>query len=164
MKKKTLALLSSTALLSLALAGTIGAVTVSADQGLSNSETQTGSVEVQHTETAKWTATLSDGPVDNGGTITFEFTDVMTEADKTLKVTVTSSNSWKLKNSDKELEYDVKKGGDSIKGDGVILEEITGESETKKAELTIEITGEAKYAGTYSDTLTFTVSEESVTP
>ncbi len=165
--KKQIALLSAGALLSLGIAATAGGLTASAaTQSLSRNEgrdvqqavTISGEVE------SKWTATVDDEVTLTGGkgTITFTFSNVVLENGRSLSVKAASTNGWKLKNGEEEISYDVKKGETSItSGDGTVLSNINGKSDELSAELSIEATGveSAKVAGSYTDTLTFTVTE-----
>lgn len=164
--KKQIALLSAGALLSLGIAATAGGLTASAaTQNLSRNEgdaVQQGVTITHQITEAGWKATVDDSVTLSGGrgTIEFTFSDVVLDSGKSLSVKASSGNDWKLKDtSNNEIEYDVKKSGASIKDGGTVLSDITGASEELSASLDIEVTGKAKFTGSYTDTLTFTITE-----
>lgn len=88
---------------------------------------------------------------------TVSITGVKVENGKSIDVTVSSANSWKLKQGSDEINYDLTFNGSSIKSDGKVIENATENVESNN-ELSITATGSPIYAGDYTDTLTFTVA------
>lgn len=164
-KKKHFLLLGA-GMLSLAVAGSVGAITASAEEKtLSKGSDTTGTTTVSTIVDSKWTATFDDqitlNKQDGTGTITFTFSDVKVDAEKHLSAKVKSANNWKLKSGEAEINYTFKKGTtDLTEGDGTFLDNIDGNSEELSAQLSIDADVEnAKSSGTYTDTLTFEVTE-----
>lgn len=94
--------------------------------------------------------------------------DVYIPSEKTLKVTVSSENyndnNWYVKNSNLEksdkVKYTIKKGEKNV-GDGEEVLTCAADADSHGTTETLALEGDkAKYADTYTDTLTFTVTVE----
>lgn len=174
MKKKKLALISSAAILSLALAGTIGVISASADTLNQDTPDHNGTTTVKYSVADSWTVTIPEEIIINGvntGDVTAK--DVVIEKGTNLNVTVHSANNFKVKGTVKtenEYAYQLKKDGSVLTQDGNVLTVAAGSEEAAKeadgvsATLTAELNdAEAgKYStgtDTYEDTLTFTVDD-----
>ncbi len=171
MKKRNLVLFGSAAMLSLVLAGSIGAVTAFADQTLSSGGTTEGTVQITYQQDNAWTVTIPDSMV-IGTAAKVSASDVSIENSTTLKVTVSSDNysgGWKLKSDngsgDKTIDYTLKAASDesgltsapALEDNGTVLEvkagTVTGEASIKGEVSGSPATGEDPY----SDTLNFSV-------
>ena len=98
--------------------------------------------------------------MNEGESVTVSATNVILNTDQTL--TVTLQSDFKLRNEQNiELAFEIN-GGD-IGNDAVVLS-ITGNGDKNNPlakdsdPLTAEVTEEAKYSGTYTATLTFTIA------
>lgn len=120
-----------------------------------------------------YTLTIPDKPID----ITEESVDVdvsvegYLEYDKQLTVSVESANSWTLIDQNHEdnkngVSYELKVGENVITDDSNEIMSVTPNDNNKAVStaLTFGNFGEAAYAGTYSDTLTFDVVYDTYTP
>lgn len=90
--------------------------------------------------------------------VTVSAADVVIPADKTLKVTVTSKNSWTVKSPEGgSFAYGLHVGeGEALANNGEVLSVVNGTA-TGNASLTAKLTEEVTKSGTFTDTLTFTV-------
>ncbi len=174
MKKRNLVLFGSAAMLSLALAGSIGAVTAFADQTLSPGGSTSGEVQITYHQDNTWTVTIPDSMV-IGTAAKVSASDVSIKNGTTLKVTVSSDNysgGWKLKSDngsgDKSIDYTLKaattegelESASPLEDNGTVLEVKVGETEGN-ASIIGEVSGTpATGEDTYSDTLTFSVEVE----
>ncbi len=167
MKKRNLVLFGSAAMLSLALAGSIGAVTAFADQTLSSGGTTSGQTTVTYTQADSWTVTIPDTiniASPDAANDKVSATNVkIAEGDK-LTVTVTSKNGWHLKQGDTGtgLEYELKAdSGEALTDGGTVLTVEAGTT-TGEAALTATLKGTASNYSTgneaYTDELTFNVN------
>ncbi len=167
MKKKNLVLLGSAALLSLALAGTIGTVAIASaaeinqDSGDPIQTTVTYSVDTTWKLTIPESITVGD---ETGGTVTAS--DVVIEQGKQFKVTVSSGNGWKVTGGSQSIDYDLKvdESPDALTDGGEVLTVEAGNKEGDSATLkaTLKNADDAKYSTggeAYTDTLTFTVTD-----
>ena len=164
MKKRNLVLFGTTAMLSLALAGTIGAVTASAADIKHNDQSK-NTTTVTYTATDEWTVTIPDSI--NVASPSVENDKVSASGVKiadgtTLTVTVASGNEWHLRKAEQQeggIAYKLKAGGSDLVANKVL--EVAAGTATGEAALTVELQnadnlstgGEA-----YTDTLTFTVA------
>ncbi len=170
MKKKKLVLLSAAAMLSLAVAGSIGATVASAETTLepgSASSTTTVTYQVDST----WEVTIPDSielhADGSETTASVSASGVKIEQGQKLTVTVESENEWKVQDSGKTngFDYQVTKDGTSLdnSSNNTVLEVEAGTasgSQELKAKLT-DATDAGKYSTgeeAYTDTLTFTVT------
>lgn len=93
--------------------------------------------------------------------------DVMIEHDETLKVSVESENSWKLKDADGNdqtcIGYTMGYGSDNtaIKGKSADILEVPAGALSGETDITVISIDSPTTAGTFSDTLTFNVSVDS---
>ena len=168
MKKKNLVLLGSAALLSLALAGTIGTVAVaSADTKVDNGNGE-ATTTVTYTVANSWEVTIPETITVGGDEAEVKAENVHIEKDTTLHVNVTSSNGWAVQNEtgDKSIEYDLKivDGDDTALTDGKSVLDVeagTTEGGSAKLKATLKNPDDAKYStggDAYEDELTFEVS------
>lgn len=136
------------------------------NEGILNKGTQTGTVELTYTKDESYTVTIPANfdlkEADKDQTI--EAKEVYIPSGKTLKVSIKSDNyddGWYVKNgSEDKVLYTIKTGGDSIANNGAVLK-FEANDNTHQAEETLEFALDEKnvhYAGTYTDTLTFTVT------
>lgn len=90
------------------------------------------------------------------------------EYNEKLTVSVSSYNDWELKDSNPAnndgVEYTMKVGEKVITNENKDVISITSDDNNTKVDTTLTLCdfGEAIYAGTYSDTLTFEVRSESI--
>lgn len=173
MKKRNLVLLGTTAMLSLALAGTIGAVTASAAD-IEQSGSHTGTVTVKYSQANSWTVTIPQEITVGGAAVDVSAKNVKIEADASLTVTVKSDNysgGWKLKDptQEKSIDYHLKAAADEnglgtaqdLQNEGVVLTVSSGETEgSAKMQATVD-NAPATGGKEYTDTLTFEVKDGS---
>ena len=177
MKKRNLVLFGSAAMLSLALAGSIGAVTAFAED-ITNSSPNPQEVTVTYTVSETWTVTIPESITIEAGTGTSSGDDTVTikagailgEGKTRLKVTVsTTDGKFELKNGSTTLEYEIRVDDSSSGFSGSAItsgQEIAstdGGNATdvvKYLQAKIKEDAKAKVAGTYTGQLTFTVTQE----
>ena len=169
--KKQIALLSAGALLSMAVAGTVGAMafrTASA-QTISSSDTSDKTLELTYMQQSTWTVTLPDS-ITMGTAAEVSASGNMAEGE-TLTVTVkgTDESAWKLTEDagSKTIEYKLRKGDSAenvetdvdVNGEVLKVAGIDGEQTASgKAYIKAEVEGSKSTGGkTYKDTLTFHV-------
>ncbi len=173
MKKKNVALLGAGAMLSLALAGSLGAAKIaSAEPITQDNEEQSGKMNVTYHADDAWSVTIPEAIEIGGSEVTVSVADGMKiEKGKSLKITVSSKNSWKVQSAsdvsgENGYEYELKKDGTRVTSE--VLSVGAGTSGEQTASLTAELTETAKtdaekYStgdGDYTDELTFTVTVE----
>lgn len=166
MKKRNLVLFGTTAMLSLALAGTIGAVTASATEITQGTEGRKGTTTVTYSVSDSWSVTIPESIVVGGAGGDVVVKDVVIKEGNQLKVTVASAHSWKVQDeAGHGFTYQLKAdGSEVITGDVLAVD--AGTTEEQKKSLTAELndpTNSGKYSTggeSYSDTLTFTVTSE----
>lgn len=171
MKKKNLVLMGAAAMLSMAIAGSVG-VAVASAKDLTESSSSDATTTVTYTVDNTWKVTIPDEIEINAesgtGTGTVTASDVKIEKGTHLEVTVESANEYKLKNGSNELDYTLKKDetqlNDSSKEVLHVQAGTDNGDDSMTATLTAELTAESKKYSTgnkeYSDTLTFTVNDE----
>lgn len=164
-----------------AIVGVAVAFTSTASAGtITGDETGTGTVNLTYTVKGNWSVSVSDVDdpafkVNTAKDIKVEVTEAVLASGKTLKVTVSGKNSdgdtFRLKHEQANdyIVYELKiKDGDAITSTNKdIITGITGESNLESpgvGEVTLQATlpeanaQQAKYSGSYEDTLTFTVT------
>lgn len=166
MKKKNLVLMGSAAVLSLALAGSIGAVVVASAADITSGGSNTQTVEVTYSVNNSWTVSIPGSIVvgNDGASQKVKASDVLIGEGQSLKVTVSSGNEWKLKGSGSvEFGYELKVDG-TVYSDSVLTVN-AGTTESVEKILTANLKGDDANAGKYStngesytDELTFTVT------
>lgn len=149
-------------MLSLALAGSIGAVVASAATIDQDSEPATGQTTVTYSVSDSWEVTIPETIVVNGAGGNVTVSKVVIEQGKQLAVTVESTNDWKVQDAEGNgFTYELKSGEDVISS-GVLTVAAGTETETTKtltAELNDSNGGKYSTGGeTYEETLTFTVT------
>ena len=93
-----------------------------------------------------------------GGTVTITAEGVSMPSGQSLEITLTDADGFKLKNeSGDELGFSISKGGVNIDVGDSVLTLGYGDS-NGTAELLLSLTDTVRYPGTYTATLTFTVS------
>ncbi len=165
MKKRNLVLFGSAAMLSLALAGSLGTFAVaSAEEINQSSDPKTGTTPVTYTKQDSWSVTIPESITIGGEGGTVEASGVVIEDGKALKVTVSSTNNWYVKTEGKTgFKYKLKAGGTEITSESNTVLTVDAGTPTESVELTAEIndsTAENKSTGgnAYTDTLTFSVA------
>lgn len=165
MKKKNLVLLGSAAMLSLALAGSIGtAVVASAATEVTNGNGGS-STTVTYTVADSWKITVPESITVGGDGGTIKAEDVKIVPGNELNVTVTSTNSWKVqKDAEHQIEYELKVGSGSAlsNGDKVLTVEAGSDGGQDTLTATVKSGSENYSTGgeAYTDTLTFEVKSE----
>lgn len=150
------------------------AMSASADQTWVNEDTGSKTITLQKELSSTYTVTIPDsGPVDPTSVTELPVTvsDVLLKDNENLKVSVKSENGFKLKCGDAsknhEIGYTMKIGeGSPLSGNSetAVLENINNDSVKLSETLNIsdvEVSN-AECAGTYTDTLTFTVDVSEV--
>ena len=168
MKKRNLVLFGTAATLSLALAGSIGAISASAAT-INQGDQSDNKTTVTYSVNDAWTVQIPDSIEIGGDTGTVEASGVKIEKNKNLKVTVHSKNEWKVKSGDEgtELAYELKADESKVAQDGEVLSVAAGAT-TGSATLTatLDTTADENSANystggaSYTDELTFTVTVE----
>lgn len=173
MKKKKLVLLSAAAVLSLAVAGSIGATVASAETINQDSEPNTGSTTVTYQVDSTWEVTIPESielQADGSETTAdVSANGVKIEKDQKLTVKVESKNNWEVTDTGEPggngFAYQVSKEDGTVldnDSNNTVLEVeagTDGDSETLKAKLK-DATDAGKYStgeDSYTDELTFTV-------
>ena len=163
-----------------AIVGVAVAFTSTASAGtITGDDTGTGTVDLKYTVKGNWSVSVSDVDsafeVNTAKDIKVEVTEAVLASGKTLKVTVSGKNSdgdtFRLKHEQANdyITYELKiKDGDAITSSNKdIITGITGESNLESVgvgEVTLQATlpeanaQQAKYSGSYEDTLTCTVT------
>ena len=117
-----------------------------------------GSTDITHTVSDSYIVTIPDS-MTIGTDANVSVSDVTLAKDYKLAVSVSSAqynDGWKLKNGDDTIGYTLKIDNTDVANNGTVLTAKSGETATKT--LKTELSGTAKYSGTYKDTLTFNVS------
>lgn len=129
-------------------------------------------VPVTYTENTSYTVTIPETiTIDkNASEQTVSAKDVMIPTGTALKITVSSenyaNNNWYVANkaaAAEKLTYTIKNGGTALKSGDTVLSVEAGNTAGASVPLTMQLTGNVTKAGTYTDTLTFTVSVEGST-
>lgn len=163
-KSKKIALLSAGALLSLGIAATAGGLTASAAT-ISKGGTEQGTVTVEMDAVPDaWSIEIPEsikvGGV--GGSVTAS--GVKIEAGKKLQVKAASAHNFTLSKdgtSDTGIKYELKKDGNKVGEDGVVLEVEAGTAGGSSALTAALAEGQENYSTgneAYQDTLTFNVT------
>ena len=135
-------------------------MTVSAATIDKNSE-QTATTTATYTKGEGYTVTIPADITVGGEAISISAADVMIDPGETLKVSVASANSWKVKNGEEALAYKLNDGTADIKADDTVVLSVAAGTATGSVDLTAELDNvTATKSGTYTDTLTFTVAVE----
>lgn len=163
-KKKHFLLLGA-GMLSLAVAGSVGAITASAaeDKTLSKDGTTTTTVDIEYSANDTWTVTIP-GEITVGQAAHIQASDVNVAAGSKLSVTLkgTDSSNWVLTEDGGEgkINYTVKKGTSqdtqdtAVNVNDSVLDVKSGSS---SGESYIKVEANKSTGGkTYKDTLTFT--------
>lgn len=169
-KKKHFLLLGA-GVLSLAVAGSVGAISASAEPlTLTSTGEHNGTVQISYTKADAWSVTLPES-MTIGTAAEISASNVDIEAGKSLKVKVTSDNyneGWKLKKGESSIDYTLKAAAtegalteaENLEDNGEVLSVAAGTA-TGKASIKGEISGNPSTGGeAYTDTLTFTVTVE----
>lgn len=169
MKKKNLVLLGSAAMLTLALAGSIGTVVSASAAEITNESGDPITTTVTYSVDTTWKLTIPDSIEVGGAEATVSASDVVIEKGKEFKVTVSSANEWKVSGNGQSIDYELKKeggSGDTLTNDAsgnTVLTVAAGEQEgSESLKATLKNADDAKYStggDTYEDTLTFTVTD-----
>ena len=166
--KKQIALLSAGALLSMAVAGTVGAMafrTASADT-ITSAAGSDKTLELTYMQQSTWTVTLPES-ITMGVAAEVSASGNLAKGE-TLTVTVkgTDKSAWKLTENEgsETMEYSLKKGTDSknvnsevaVNGEVLTVTGTDGSEVSGKAYIKAEVEGNKSTGGkTYKDTLTF---------
>lgn len=152
-------------IISLALAvmmiATMSVTAFAADNTLDN-ENKTGDVTIEYTQSESYVVIIPDS-MTVGTDKTVEADNIVIGYGKQLTVSVSSQNSWKLINNDDSLDYTLKIGDTAASANSTVLTAKSGETVSKTLSATLDDDQSAKYAGNYTDTLTFTVSVNDAT-
>ena len=167
MKKKHAILFGSTAMLTLALAGSVGAVAASAAEITHESEQNNTKVTISYQADEEWSVTIPD-TITIGTAADVSASGVKLAQGNSLQVKVSSENyssGWKLKSGEKSIDYKLQAGADEgalsdLENNGIVLEVKQSEGQdngSAKIKATVDgdpVTGETPY----TDELTFTVT------
>lgn len=153
-------------IISLALAVLIIAamsVTAFAAEIKQDTENKTGSTDITYTATESYVVIIPES-MTVGTTATVEADNILIGYNKQLTVSVSSQNEWKLKNNDDGLGYTLHIGETGVTStNNTVLTAASGDTVSKTLSVTIDPNQSPKYAGNYTDTLTFTVSVNDAT-
>ena len=163
-KKKNFLLLGA-GVLSLAVAGSVGAISASADTNLNPQEAQT-SVEITYQQADSWKVTIP-GTITVGEAAHIQASDVnLAEGTLTVKLKGTDESGWKLTEDqgDGTINYTVKKGASQDTQETVVnvndsILDVTAGQNSGESYIKVEVEGNKSTGGKeYKDTLTFTAS------
>ncbi len=127
-----------------------------------------GTTEVSKTFDPSYTVTIPDSvtqlEVNGALQVTAE---TFLKYNQQLVVSVASGNGWVLKDkaheeNNKDISYTLKVGETVVENNAAVLV-VPYDLKNKSANLTVANIGDPTYAGTYSDTLTFSVKTEDIT-
>lgn len=127
--------------------------------------TETGTTTVSYGVSEGYTVSIpADFTVTTTATVKeISASNVLLEDGETLKVTMKSTNGYKLKNGTSEIAYSIKNGETALTGEDVEVLSVAAGTTSGKTELTFSTTTEninaATLSGTHTDTLTFTVGK-----
>lgn len=128
----------------------------------------TGNMTVTYAVTGEYTVTIPDAAVVDSDDVTVSVAAGALLASGTqIKVTVSPStgNAWTLVNSADEedtLAYTIKNGENAIAVGGTVLTHAAGKTAATEVALSFDLVNAATKAGTYSQTITFTVAVEDI--
>lgn len=166
MKKKNLVLMGSAAMLSLALAGSIGAVVIASAASLDEKNHESAQTTVTYTVNTTWKLEIPDSITVGdtaGGTVSAS--EVVIEQGKQFKVTVSSTNGWKVQGGSQSIDYNLKVGDSSdalINGGEVLTLDAGTQSGSATLKASLKNADDGKYSTggeAYTDTLTFTITD-----
>lgn len=119
---------------------------------------KTGDVTIEYTQSESYVVIIPDS-MTVGTDATVEVNDIVIGYNKQLTVSVSSQNEWKLKNNDDGLGYTLHIGETGVTStNNTVLTAASGDTASKTLSVTIDPNQSPKYAGNYTDTLTFNVS------
>lgn len=128
-----------------------------------SSESKSADVTLSKTVSSSYTVTIPDDMenIDTDSELTVSAADVIINKGQTLNVSVSSLNGWTLDGDGGSFTYsltptDVSDGVALENGDNVLM--VASGTTSASKTFTAAVTGNVTMAGTYSDTLTFTVS------
>lgn len=155
-------LLTLTMVLIMALAMSVPAFAADVDQ---ESDPKTGDMLATYTEAQTYTVTIPDTidvakQGDAAVAVTVSASDVVIDANQTLKVTVSSANTWKLVSEEGgEFNYGLYKGAETnALGNHAEVLSVAAGTATGSVALSAKLTEAVTKSGTFTDTLTFTVA------
>lgn len=149
--------------LALLLAVTVAAPALAADTtigagGGTGNTTMTYSVTSTYSVTIPEAVTLATAT--KTGTLTVSVAaNAFIDYGKSIKIKLTTCD-FELTNNDDDLTYTIKDGDDPIALNAVVLTHSAGTLTASSKALSLAVTDSAKYAGSYTDQITFTVSVE----
>lgn len=158
--KKTMAFVSA-----LVMAGSLGVSAFAADTTINqNSTPQTAEVALSQNVPTSYTVTIPTDPItvsSEAQTLSVSASSVVIEDGQTLNVSVSSNGAFEMTAGTHSIAYTITKNGSDIsEGDNVLSVAAGGADAT--ASLSIASSNTPKFAGNYTDTLTFTVSVDAV--
>ncbi len=169
MKKKNLVLLGSAAMLSLALAGSLGAVVTASAAEINQDTEDPIQTTVTYSVDTTWKLQIPESITVGGAEATVSASDVIIEQGAQFKVTVNSTNGWKVQGNSQSIEYELKKNGGSgdaltndVSGNTVLTVEAGAKEGSESLKATLKNADDGKYStggDAYTDTLTFTVTD-----
>lgn len=127
-----------------------------------DTENKTGDVTIEYTQSESYVVIIPDS-MTVGTDKTVEADNIVIGYGKQLTVSVSSKNNWTLKNNDDSLKYTLKIGDTAASTNNTVLTAVSGDTVSKTLSATLDDDQSAKYAGNYTDTLTFTVSVNDAT-
>ena len=141
-------------------------VTAFATDITQNSDPKTGTTNVTYTVAPTYTVTIP-ATVTLGGSVSVEAKDVKVAKDSQVVVKLTgtseSDNVFKVKTTEgAELTYTVKNGTTDVNINDVVLAVNPDKADNGSATLTFVAPTSVTYAGTYTGTVIFTVSVDTV--
>lgn len=129
-----------------------------------------GTTVVSKTFDSSYTVTIPDSVNDLivDSTLSVEATGVLLNYNEKLVVSVASKNNWHLKDKENtantaDISYTLN-AGDTALANGDAVLEVPYTEKNKSADLTVANIADPTYAGTYADTLTFSVTTGTITP
>lgn len=143
----------------LALALSLSIPAFAADNTL-NSTTQSGNTTATYTMAKSYTVTIPDAITVGGSAITVKAENVVIDPKDTLEVKVSSANGWNLTYQGDRLAYHLAKDSTEVKTDNALVLSVAAGTATGSQALTAALNSDVTVtkSGTYTDTLTFTVS------
>ena len=131
---------------------------------------QASNVKIEMTRAAKYVVEIPadiSGTVGIDGTLTFSIHDAILEEGHKINVSTDSATVALKTSGNKEYSVTLKDGNTNIDPTSIIslsADDAASASGSATKNITVNGDASAKYAGTYSETVTFTVADTTITP